>query len=383
MALANGVTRWQQARAKMLMQHMFFATLLLNTKCSKSTSIPTAATDYKQIWYNEKFIDGLPDVETAMFVAAHELMHIILQHGLRRKGRDPKKWNIAADFAINLMLKKSKMKIWEFCYCDDKYEGMTAEQIYDARAKDPPPKDPSKSRGTQGHGKKDDGMDDDGIGDDINVDTADMTEEEIEQVEHEIKKLVAQAAHQARMAGKLPGHLKHLVDGIANPPLPWYEILRPFLAKAAPIDESWVHRNRRFRDCYLPSRHSEAMGEVVIIGDTSGSLIGSNIFTQIACEIDMMMELVKPERVRVIWADDAEVQLEEIFLPGEPLALNPKGGGGTDMRRPLKHVEQFEPIVVILVTDGYTPWPDSEPPFPLIVLCNTSMESPVGTTIHI
>ena len=65
------------------------------------------------------------------------------------------------------------------------------------------------------------------------------------------------------------------------------------------------------------------------------------------------------------------------------IKLEPKGGGGTDMRVPLKYAEQFDPKVVVLFTDGYTPWPKEEPPYPLIVCCTTNVEVPVGQVIRI
>ena len=43
---------------------------------------------------------GLP-VEELIGVMVHEVGHIALRHLARRQGRDPLKWNIAADFAVN------------------------------------------------------------------------------------------------------------------------------------------------------------------------------------------------------------------------------------------------------------------------------------------
>ena len=36
----------------------------------------------------------------------HELLHAALQHGLRRREREPKLWNIAADIVVNGMVRK-------------------------------------------------------------------------------------------------------------------------------------------------------------------------------------------------------------------------------------------------------------------------------------
>ena len=106
------------------------------------------------------------------------------------------------------------------------------------------------------------------------------------------------------------------------------------------------------------------------------------MFAQVGCEIDEIAEQVKPERVRMIWADDAECSREEVFERGDEIVLHPKGGGGTDMRKPLKFAEEYDPIVVILITDGLTPWPNTEPPYPLIVICTTTANVPIGQVVR-
>ena len=43
------------------------------------------------------------------FVRCHEGMHRVLRHHLRMNDRDSELWNIATDYAINSILKKSGM----------------------------------------------------------------------------------------------------------------------------------------------------------------------------------------------------------------------------------------------------------------------------------
>jgi predicted metal-dependent peptidase len=92
----------------------------------------------------------------------------------------------------------------------------------------------------------------------------------------------------------------------------------------------------------------------------------------------------QPESIHVLWAD-TEIKGEQVFDPNDFAysKLKPIGGGGTDMRVPLKHVEKLDPQVVVLMTDGFTPWPDRDPPFPLIVICTTDTRCPVGEVIRI
>lgn len=376
-----------KAKARMLFRHVFFASLVLSTKVEPNENLvpPTAATDMVKIMYHPDFVEKL-DSKVVLFVLAHEVMHIVLKHGLRCGNRNPRRWNIACDFAINLMLKKSGFSIWEFCYCDEKYDGMSAEQIYEAREKERekrPKKGeyPGIGKGSKGSGIPDTGSEDeDGLGDDVhgpeNIDPDTRAE-----IERAIDQITARAVSIARAAGKLPGEIERLVDGILNPPLPWQVLLREFMTQAAYDDESWCRRNRRFPDIYMPGHFSNRMGEIVIIGDTSGS-IGNDTFAQIGCEMNEIVEQVKPERVRMIWADDEDCSREEIFEEGDEIVLHPKGGGGTDMRKPILYVEKFDPIVVIMITDGLTPWPTEEPPYPLIIVCTTNASCPIGQVVR-
>jgi predicted metal-dependent peptidase len=388
------------AKSRMMLKHAFFACLLLETPMVEDNTPPwidehgrkhevTAWATPTKIGYNPKFIASL-DKEVVLFVLAHEVMHIALKHGLRgQRYENQEIANIAMDFAINIMLKDAGFKIWDqacldkFCVGLDAlgrpimkavdFKGMSFEQIYPELMKMLPPPN-GGGRAGQGQG---------GLSDDVRGPEAPMDATERAKMERQIDQRVAQAATAARMCGQMKGDLAQLVDGILNPPLTWQQILQDYATRLVQENENWNHRNRRF-DVYLPSKRSNAMGELVVIGDTSGSLTGSPIFKQTEGELTCIREVVKPERVRVIWADDDECNLQQVFEPSDELILTPRGGGGTDLRRPLKFIEQYDPIVCVLITDTYTPWPDQPTPFPLIVLSNTKGIAPDwALTIHI
>jgi predicted metal-dependent peptidase len=119
----------------MMLKHVFFAALVMSTEMVEDETCPTAWTDMVRIGYNPKFIESL-NIDVVMFVLAHEAMHIMLKHGLRRAAATTRRWNIACDFAINWQLKQAGFTIWEHALCDEKYAGMSAEQIYDIREKE-------------------------------------------------------------------------------------------------------------------------------------------------------------------------------------------------------------------------------------------------------
>lgn len=362
--------RMQKARAKMLIKHPFFATLLVSTPWKMTTDIPTAATDMSTLYFNPDFMEKQTD-DVILSVLAHEVMHMALEHGLRCQARNPQVWNFACDYALNLVLKDSGFEIPADWLCDDMYKGMSADQIYDKIMQQA-----KKGGGGGGKGQGGGAMQGDILPSDANNDPAKEAK-----VRRGIQQKVAAAANVARMAGKFAGELERLIGEILDPKVPWTHILRDYMTRVTKDDEQWSRRNRRFQNVYLPARHSEKMGEIVLIGDTSGS-IGNDELCKYMAEAGAIAEDVHPERIRILWAD-TRVAGEQVFEEGQLIDPKPKGGGGTDMRVPLEKALEYEPECVVLFTDGYTPWPEVEPDYPLIVCCTTDTQVPIGLDIRI
>lgn len=354
--------RVRLARMQIMLGNPFFGSLLMCSPMVETTDIPTAATDMRSIFYNPDFFETLSQAEVSG-VLVHEILHKSMAHGLRRGTRDPQGWNVACDYAINPVLLDAGFKLPKGCLVNSAFAGMSAEQIYDKLSRDSP-----KSHG------------DNPIGNDIQ-EPATGDPEERAQISREIRQQVAQAATTARMAGKLKGELARLVDSVLEPAVPWNDVLREYMTRITTDDESWSRRNRRFTHVVLPARYSQNMGPIVIIGDTSGSITQKE-FNRIGTEIQIIAENLRPESIRIVWAD-TNVSSEQVFDYNEPLALKPTGGGGTDMRVPLKHVEQYGPQVVILITDGETPWPQHDTSYPLVVCCTTKADVPIGQVIRV
>lgn len=376
----------QQSRGRMLLQHPFYATLLVSTPAIIDESIPTLATDMEKIYYNPQFLLSLPSIDQMMMGWAHEILHIVFEHGMRRNGRDPELWNIACDYAINWMLLEGGFEMIDGICLDRKYADMSAEVIYDilCREQDQRQKQQAESRGQPDEQGQSGAQKPSRPKNVLGSDVRDMPNHDPEQrarIERSIKQRVSQAATMARMAGKLSGALEQFVNSMLSPAVPWQDLLRNYMTQTCNNDESWSRRNRRYQSVYLPARHTERMGEIVVIGDVSGS-ISQREYNRIATEIDAIATQMQPERIRVLWAD-TQVLSEQVFEAGEELRLNAPRGGGTDMRVPLQHMLQYDPQVAVLITDGYTPWPTGEPECPLIVCCTTQTNVPIGHVVRV
>lgn len=384
--MSQQASKVSKAKARLLMQHPFFATLLLRTEVLVTNTskggypVELAATDGSHIYLNPEFLEKC-SVEDTMSVLVHEIGHDSLLHSLRLGARNHDMWNKAGDHAINLMLEdqgfKAPASVPGGWLADTQYKSWSADRIYDALRRDQnapgkPGQQPQNGKGGQpGPGQP--GKD--WLHGDVLPSPAQTPEDQAKAMQ-QAKQRVAAAANMARMAGKLGGELARMVDEFLETKVHWTEVLREYMTKIVKARDNWSRRNRRFANFYLPTRRSVTMGPIAFIPDTSGSMWGDDM-EKICSEMAHCAQQTQPENIRVIWAD-TKVAGEQVFDPAEFefSKLEPQGGGGTNMCVPLKYVEQYEPQVVVLMTDGYTPWPSSPTPFPLIIVCTTEVDCP-------
>ena len=87
------------------------------------------ATDGVSLYFSPQFVETLSAAEIAGTLA-HEVMHPALQHHTRRGGRNPRRWNMACDYAINPLLLDAGLTLPKDVLIDDRFRGMSAERIY-------------------------------------------------------------------------------------------------------------------------------------------------------------------------------------------------------------------------------------------------------------
>jgi predicted metal-dependent peptidase len=396
----------EQARLRIIVKNPFFASLMLNIPmvCDPTLNPPTMATDMKTIWYHPQFVED-NSVDVIEFAIVHEVMHVALEHCIRIRGRNPYRWNAAADYVINPVLKDQGFVVWEHALLKDEYRNMMAEQVYNLLEKEE--KDDPQQGGGQGQPQPGDGQPQPGQGQpqpgqgqphpmyqpggrhyspmhgDIKAPEESQDPGKEEQLSRETKNMVAQAAAMARMAGTMTESLDRFCDAILNPKVPWQILLREFMTSTRQGDETWNVRDRRIADFFFPSDEEEKLGPIVLGGDTSGS-IGDDELGKMTVEGAVIAEDMRPESIRLVWCD-SKVKGEQYFEEGDVVVPKPVGGGGTDMRVLLRHVEKYNPEIVVLFTDGYTPWPTGPTPYPLIVCCTTDHDVPdyLGRVVRI
>jgi predicted metal-dependent peptidase len=418
-----------RARTQLLLSQPFFGSLCLRLKLSPGP-VPTMATDGRRILYSPAFVGSLDPAELEG-VLAHEVMHVALGHHCRRGERQRKTWNEAADYAVNPILIGNGFTLPSGVLLDPSFDNLSAEEIYarliqrsgngGASSASSPPEGNASGGSSQQDGnpspsvqspqpsgsssncpgppslrQNDEDSKETPLGEDHPGgfgEVLDATDEdgnpaspaEKSHQEHEWAIAADQALRSAKMCGREPGNVARPLQESRQTRQDWRSILRDFVAATMPSDYRWTPPNRRHtsRGLYLPSVDRSGLGRIAIAVDTSGS-IGVRELEQFAGEISAIADEAKPEAIHVVYCD-AAVQSSQEFGPGEPIELEPKGGGGTDFRPVFDWVTQnaINPVCLIYLTDlcCYS-YPDP-PEYPVLWVANSRRTAPLGETVRI
>ena len=391
--------RIQKARTTLILDHPFFGSLLFHLKGHECRSIPTMATDGVSLFYNPEFVETL-NAATLAGTLAHEVMHPALHHHVRRFGRDPKRWNVACDFAINPLLVDAGLSLPDGVLIDNRFRGMSAEQIYSLlESESETGQDSSKEDGDDEPGGED-SKDEASSGGDSNEPSAPITEggigqvldapppdEETPTIEEQAREwdvAVNQATTVARQAGKVPAGLHRTLEGAAEASVDWREMLRRLWSDTIPADYSWMRPNRRhvWAGVYLPGVIREGVGEIAIAVDCSGSVNGRQL-RLFEAEVRSILEGQRPQRVYVLYFD-AIVNDVETYEAGQRVDLNPVGGGGTEFGPCFDWLDEhgIRPQTLVFLTDLYGSFPPEAPPYPVLWASTGGRKVPFGEVIH-
>lgn len=394
----------QKGRVQLLNTEPFFATLVLRLKPVKADWVPIMATDGAHLFWNPAGVmQAMPTMGKLKTGLAHEAGHLMLLHQTRRGNRDPLTWNMAGDHACNIILKKAGYEEIDGWLCDMRFDGMTAERIYDILYREQQGQGQGRGKGPGGsqagsclpggHGQQRAGTQSPagkpqhptvpntpgGFGQ-----VLDAPKEQAAQQEQEWREAVQTAAQVARRMGRLPAGVDRLVDELRKSKINWREILRRFVADVLPYDFRWSRPNRRLigQGLYLPSVTKEGLGEMVFANDASGS-IHSEELRQWTGENAAIHSELKPAKTTVLYFDTKVYNVEE-FGPDEELVFRPKGGGGTDFRPVFDYIAESgqTPSCLIFFTDLAGRFPKEPPDYPVLWASVTDGKAPFGETIH-
>lgn len=341
----------------------FFATLALHARIKVTDTLPTAATDGRDVFVNPSFFNPLNrDEQDGLLL--HEVLHAALLHVPRRGTRDPKLWNIAADIVVNGMLIRAGFTIPEGGLRDPSKEHLATEEVFEMLMRDAKHQpQPSLAMADLIDGSASPG-DGDEQGQAPNWDKPPLSKAEIE---GHWKQALQQArmVMQSSLAGDVPGDMHRELGTLLRSSVDWRSYLWRYLVQT-PTDFGAYDRRFVGDGMYLETVAGESV-RVHVCVDTSGSINNSDV-TQFATEVQAILRAYPHIHCDLYYAD---AKLHGPYpLTGDSPLPKPIGGGGTDFRPFFDHLahnaDAHTISLAVYLTDGYGDFPEPAPSTPAL-----------------
>ena len=400
-----------KARARLLVRAPFIGSIALGLIWVNAPDIGTMATDGRSVWFNPDWCEA-HGVEKTMGVIAHEVLHVINRHHLRRGERDAELWNVAADLLINRLLQDDKYVLPRdgLFDRDRRYAGLATETIYarlieqqqQQQAEEPKDgrsssqasvgaasgsgngHDPIASGQTNSRAKPDQREVHSGnsvfptrlwgeVRDLTKPNGQRLSPTERLQAEHDLDVRIRQAAAAAKRAGKYGVALREMIE-IATDRVDWRDKFRMAFDGVLRGEVGWARPNRRFiqHGMYLPGWRRTGAGRVGFVLDTSGSISANELSVYTAAVLGILEE-TSPEEVALIQCD-AQVQRIDFIQPGESFdQIEVHGRGGTRFQPAFDWIAEsgFGPAAIVYATDLKCSDQPRDPGVPVIWLTPT------------
>lgn len=363
-------------KRRLLIKYPLFGSIVAATEFVKdnncySNGVPTAGTDGKKVYYHEDALNNITEDEQ-VFLFAHEVCHIALNHINRSEGKDKEVWNIATDGVINALLKKDGLPLIEGSVDIKKAINYDAEELYEELLKEK--KDKNKDGNSQSS-NQDVGHDTHSAWEKALEDAKNQTQAEtkndfLEEAQKEFESLGEKEVfkqnktERKRNLEKLQDDLvreSHTASstkdlrtvkniGNSSPLIDWRRLLK----EAVKYDIDWSYRNATIEDGVVtPYLEEIPRPETEILLDTSGS-VSETLLKNFLRECK---NILKTSKVKVGCFDDEFYGFTEIRTEEDIDKMEFVGGGGTDFD---VAVNAFTRRVEnkIIFTDGESYMPD-------------------------
>jgi predicted metal-dependent peptidase len=378
----------------------YLSTLLFNLKIVESSQLPTLAVDDGwRMYYSPDFVME-QSAEALATMVLHEALHCVNQHGPRFRALSQSRhlhvtWNFAGDVGINHVLDRAQMPWGDFeplrfthLSKFDVNPEMGTEKIFftivEYYNQHPEEVDQFTDCGSiiGGEARDYEISRSDGDNPAIKSDQQDVIRDQVAQ---EILKHAY-----AKGIGSIPGELLRWAQELLEPTIDWRKALAgAFRTSLATVlgrrDYVYTRPSRRQsamrignHEIILPSMRKPAPPAIAIIVDTSGS-IGNDEITLFLSEVDGIVKANGISQGVTVIPCDADIgEIQKLRSRGAITTLKLTGGGGTDMGVGIAAAGKLRPTpkIVIVLTDGFTPWPTSVPKgVETLIVCLTAEES--------
>ncbi|HUZ08691.1 MAG TPA: VWA-like domain-containing protein [Acidimicrobiales bacterium] len=376
--------RWAGARVWAAHQVPYLASALLalepvvvdQTQDPDTRRLDLSALPVDNEWhvYLDPEVIGALDVATIGFWLVHQVSHLLRHHADRspaagtgrtgspstERSADLRRWNLAADAEIDDDLVAGDAAHPESAVTPHGLglpDSLTAEEYWDLLG--------GSSEGRTGAADCGSGCDGwrrpwDGNGGDGGLDDTGR------RLLH--RDVARRIREHHRKFGSTPAGWQRWADDILEPSVSWQRLLASAVRRgvtdvAGRVDFSYRKPSRRSSvagDVILPSLR-RPLPKVAMVLDTSGSMHDRLLAQSLAEVAGVLRSLgVGRRHLRIVCCDAQAFEAQRV-LKAEDVRL--LGGGGTDMGAGLAGASGLRPRpdVIVVLTDGHTPWPATPP----------------------
>lgn len=302
-------------------------------------------------------------------VLVHEAGHLVRDHAGRARDLpgefDPERWNYATDAAINDDLVSTGVPLPQGVVTPQSL-GLDAGGIEEAYYGALTPRAPQEDGGGCGSGAGDPQASWELEGEDPRAPGLDSGQESVvrRRVAEDVRRIAEQKGR-----GSVPSGMERWAEWtLDGAPLPWRRVLAGMVRRVAALTAGRVTYSysrpgrRRIPRVITPAMRAPKVSVSVVV-DTSGSMSESDLAAALV-EVDGVVKAVGG--AVTVLACDAESDAPQTVRSARDVRLT--GGGGTDMRVGIAAAEARRTDVVVVLTDGGTPWPDAPTRAHLVVV---------------
>ena len=387
----------QAARVRASYQRAYFAPALFNMIPVRTDLIASMAVDSRwRLYYNDAWL-AAHSVEENAAVLIHEVSHLLREHDARKQAaavQDEMLWNTAADCEINDDLAAEGLPLPGDPPQPGAYgllTGENAETYYESMMRRREEGDRGKGAGGRGtspslaapsppapcdcgsgaHGERRPWELPDDDGSPGGVPGVDSVKAEL--VRRECAQKILDRTGDA---GDVPFGWRRWARTVLSPKVDYMATIRHAVRKAlrdstlGRYDRTYRRPNRRqaaYGEFLMPSFHQPRPRPGFLI-DTSASMEETQLARAVAELGGLTRQLGYSTEVVVACCDAAVHDVKKVFNAAQ---LQLYGGGGTDIGAGLRWFTDRKggPIdLLVIVTDCVTPWPEEQPPFPVITI---------------
>jgi predicted metal-dependent peptidase len=387
----------QTARLFLASEHPYIASVLWNLRPVEKPGIGTMGVDEHWRLYYDPAIGEKWTEQEITGVLFHEVNHILRGHQIDNRAKPymhctppnqscakchehSQRWNWAADAEINPGLQKLGFKLPEDGIYPSKFglpDGLLSEEYYDLfdKQKMPPPCQHGQGQPGNGKGPKHPHPGCGGVagnkqtyedGEPAEADKISDTEKDLM-----IRDVAKKIEDHVKNRGNVPAGLERWADQLLHPKVNWRKELKASARRqlnevAGKREYSFKrpHRRQSISKTILPTLR-DFNPRIGVIRDTSGSMSDKDLARSIS-ETRGILDSMGGTVVDI----EVDCQVHAVKEIKKVREIKLQGGGGTDMGVGIDHAATLKPAldICVVITDGYTPWPSTQPPFKCIVV---------------